>query len=310
MINHALKIGVCGAILSGIMLFAGANQASADTNNPGQYKMKTANAYMISIDRADGVWSKPYGQEGANYLGKATDIQGQQIKAYGTYVDNNGTVWVQFDFKGQRAWVDANSVRNHRDYFRENTDKFDATDYVGKPARVNGKIVVVLDTYVDETGAKWASVSEGKDILNSTIDYNVQTQQVSVSATDNSYGLTIKNGPGAVWSKPYGLGGAEYYNATNNLAGQHFFADKIAYVGKDAQKWIHIDHVGWVHEDVLTWDNGQVMNTGTMLGRYGIVSYTQGPRSPFTDYLNEHQGVGSTIASGYDGSSSASNWYY
>lgn len=64
---------------------------------------------VISQDgRADGLWSKPYGQNGAQYLGKASTFQGRSLDFTELYVDSDdGTTWVKFSDGNTNYWVDS-----------------------------------------------------------------------------------------------------------------------------------------------------------------------------------------------------------
>lgn len=305
-----IKIGLCGAVLSGAMFMINQDSVSADSNN-GQYQMKQGWAYVVSHGRNDGVWTKPYGQDNAQYLGSINSLEGRGITVYGTYIDaDTGTKWIQFDFNGQKAWVVSDSVRNNNKYLYYTTDEYNATTSVNKYARNNttGNLVLVTSTFYDQNGVKWANIGDNQYVENSSLDYNVNATNVTVHWTDDSYGVTIKsNVSGDVWTRPYGLEKSEWMNSVSNISGNHYTVDKVASFNN--QNWIHLKNTGWVHESVVNWDQGLSWKADTAYGRYGIRNYVEGPRSAFNYFYNKESGITKTLM-GVDGTENLNSWYY
>lgn len=79
-----LSTAVLGALSVGATI--GTTHVSADDNR-GQYKLlDTAEAGVLHNDnnRNDGIWTKPFGQAGAQYLGNVANYSGQQVNYYGS----------------------------------------------------------------------------------------------------------------------------------------------------------------------------------------------------------------------------------
>lgn len=153
--------------------------AFADSGN-GQVAYKSGWTTVPNTNRGDGIWSKPYGQSGATYLGNMNDLQGRGITVYGSYTDSDsGTLWVEFDYNGQRAFVDAKSLNSHQ-------QSIDAYSY----------------------------------------QMNVMDKVTNASSSD------------ALWTKPYGVQGAEYVGSAD-INNQFVFVKSISY-DKNGVAWAHI----------------------------------------------------------------------
>ena len=100
-------VGLGGAI--------GAQSVAAD-NNQGQTYVKNIDVQIPTKGKDGGVWTRPYGQNGASYLGNVRDIAGQKVAGYSAYKDtDSGVLWVEINFHGQRGFVDSNTLTQPND---------------------------------------------------------------------------------------------------------------------------------------------------------------------------------------------------
>lgn len=163
--------------------------------------------------RNDGLWTKPYGQAGAEYLGSMQQYNGQTITAnqIGTTVKQRDTTWRQVTINGQTGYVNANAFQD-----------------VKKGA--------VIDTDASK------------------------------------YQVTFNINHGAIWTKPYGVSGAEYVGQ-NNGDTKTYNVDKIAkvvYRGGVTQ-WVHLQGYGWVDRNCTRTQINMSEVNATLYGRYGIL---------------------------------------
>lgn len=181
-------VGLGGAI--------GAQSASADSNQ-GQTYVKNIDVQIPTKGKDGGVWTRPYGQNGASYLGNVRDIAGQKVAGYSAYKDtDSGVLWVEINYHGQRGFVDSNTLtqpndvgsveyytndqafitnqnqsaivhstaswdnRFSNDWGRDKDVTFGGySGIVGSLNPYNGKAVKVSGSFVDKNGTTWSRIS-------------------------------------------------------------------------------------------------------------------------------------------------------
>lgn len=84
--------------------------------------------------------------------------------------------------------------------------------------------------------------------------------------------LKSDSGGGGIWTKPYGVPGAEYLGGTVGDM-RSFYVDKIAKIQNNGitTEWIHLQNYGWVDR---TNTRSQIIMSEinyTLFGRYGIL---------------------------------------
>lgn len=95
-----MKMILLSTTILGAMTVAGAvgsQHVSADAGQ-GQYKSVDTTGILHSTGD-DSIWSKPYGQQGAEWLGSVKSNQGKTVKVSAMYTDTDtGIVWINFNF--------------------------------------------------------------------------------------------------------------------------------------------------------------------------------------------------------------------
>ena len=180
------------------------NSVSADSGQ-GQTYVKTTDIDMPVRGTDGGIWSQPYGQKDATYMGQVNSLAGQKITAYSAYKDtDSGVLWVEINDNGQHGWVDATTLteksalgnwgtrfvtvanfkssqvmpaivhtkstldnRYNNDYGRDQSITFGGDHgIVGSLTPYDGKSVEVTETFGDKNGTTWARISPLDDVNN------------------------------------------------------------------------------------------------------------------------------------------------
>ncbi|MBZ5961367.1 SH3-like domain-containing protein [Leuconostoc gelidum subsp. gasicomitatum] len=199
----SLLLGTAVLSTIGISGMLTIQSVSADSGQ-GQTYVKTTEIDMPIRGTNGGIWSHPYGQKNAAYLGEVKSIAGQKVTAYGAYKDtDSGVLWVEINYNNVRGWVDANTLtemsaignwgvryvnvsnfetkmkrpaivhatvldnRFDNDYGRnKNVIIGKESGIVGSLNPYNGKGVEVNATFVDKNGVTWANISPLDNVNN------------------------------------------------------------------------------------------------------------------------------------------------
>lgn len=144
-----------------------ASQYNLDTTVSAATVNNTTTSIDLTIDqtgRDDGFWTKPYGQEGAEFIGNLKNYQGNVISSsnLGQVVQQGVITWRQVTINGQTGYVDVNAFKDEQ---RAAVVYTDATKYQVSFNIYNGQI------WSKPYGAPGATVV-GKT-KGDTKDYNV-----------------------------------------------------------------------------------------------------------------------------------------
>lgn len=313
-----------------------ASQSVSADDGGGQYKTATSNTtsgYIASYATGD-VWSKPYGQDGAQWLANFDNLKGQTVKVYQSYQDTatKNLTWYQIDLgNGQRGWIDGSNLWNNPNvennlsatYAKINVqhsyDNLFSTSnsyaagndraIVGSLSPYNGQTVTVNKTFTDNNGTKWANITlNGSDYIvdNSTLSVTSDKKLSDVASKyvtlDSTWSVTInKSKSGDTWDRPYGLKGANWLRSNQSLPNGNIRVDKI--MTTSSGNWVHLQNIGWVDNNVCNWNGGNTLDTNTTAyNRYGIRSYVwKNNRSPFVGRYD--------TSTGYTNSSDLSKYF-
>lgn len=175
--------------------------------------MTQSDIVVSQNNRDDAFWTKPYGQDGAQYLGSMKQYEGLKIPAaeVGETITIGETTWRHITIHGQTGYADVNAFAN-----------------------------VVRGAVIDISPFR--------------------------------YQVAFNSGGGGIWTKPYGIPGAEYLGGTVGDM-RSFYVDKIAKIQNNGitTEWIHLQNYGWVDR---TNTRSQIIMSEinyTLFGRYGIL---------------------------------------
>lgn len=294
-----------------------ASQSVSADDGGGQYRVASSDAttgYIASYATGD-VWSKPYGQDGAQWLANFDNLKRKTVKVYQSYQDtgNKNLTWYQIDLgNGQRGWIDGKNFWNNPDvqsnvsatYAKITTkhsydNAFSATSayaagndsaIVAPLSQYEGQTVAINNTFTDNNGTKWATVTlngsqfiVANDTLSPISDKLLSDVASKYVNLDSTWSVAInKAQSGDVWDRPYGLKGANWIRSNQSLPSGNIRVDKI--MTTSTGNWVHLQNIGWVDSNVCTWNGGNAIDTNsTAYNRYGFISYAwQNHRSPFS----------------------------
>ncbi len=267
-------LSVCTAIT-----VCGAQTVIVGSPNTALAASTVANEQSVNLDgsiknnmNGNGIWTVPYGLQGASYLGDVTKYSGMVVHVIGS-VQIGDTLWYHLQVDGKDAgWVDSKVLNttasvnqtplNCDSLIKNNMSGngiwtvpygLQGASYLGDVTKYSGMVVHVIGSaqignvlwyhlQVDGKDAGWV---DSKALYTTT---NVNQNQFIVSTSGDG-----------VWSIPYGLNGANYISSTNN------------YVGKDVKviQKVAIGNVTWyqcsVNNQVIGWLDGRALSSLTNL---------------------------------------------
>ena len=143
--NHIImKSMILVPLTIGVLTMADytASQYKSDTTVSAATVNNTTTSIDLTIDqtgRDDGFWTKPYGQEGAEFIGNLKNYQGNVISSsnLGQVVKQGVTMWRQVTINGQTGYVDINAFKDEQ---RAAVVYTDATKYQVSFNIYNGQI--------------------------------------------------------------------------------------------------------------------------------------------------------------------------
>lgn len=332
-----LSTAVLGAMT--VVGVVGSQNVSADAGQ-GQYKSVDKTGVLHS-NSDDSIWTKPYGQQGAEWLGNVKSNQGKIVKVSGMYTDSDtGIVWINFDFNGQSGWATSDVVASYFSYNKTNyshkitvnssfeiaklhavhsydnlftggTSGVVGAKIAGSVSNHEGEFVRVLNKFNDQNGTKWAEIQlngENYYVAQDALNYDVHYVRVFGLEDGVKVHLNGDERGAAVWTRPYGLENASYMESVDSIrqnGSREFTVDKYAEVND--QYWLHLKDTGWVISSTANFQTKNLLNKGTGYNRYGIVEYSMQEDIPW----NSNTTIKSTYSlAGYDGNTDMNSWYY
>ncbi|MDI6498403.1 GW dipeptide domain-containing protein [Leuconostoc suionicum] len=143
--NHIImKSMILVPLTIGVLTMADytASQYKSETTVSAATVNNTITSIDLTIDqtgRDDGFWTKPYGQEGAEFIGNLKNYQGNVISSsnLGQIVQQGVTTWRQVTINGKTGYVDINAFKDEQ---RAAVVYTDATKYQVSFNIYNGQI--------------------------------------------------------------------------------------------------------------------------------------------------------------------------
>ncbi len=228
---------------------------------------------LVRRTAGDGIWSIPYGLDGASYIGSTNDYVGKDIKLF-QKMSLNGVQWYQFSVNGTViGWLDGrvlSSLTDIKDINQNAVMGVTGTNGIWSlPYGVDGA------EYVDTTDAyaygdlvltksalngsvQWYQFSLGGRVMgwldSGALDHTGDAKAVSFSVT---IGSTYNNG---IWSTPYGISAARYVGSTNDYAFENVQVVKTLQRGNVLWYQIQKDGrlLGWIDSGSSLSDIGNV----------------------------------------------------
>lgn len=268
-----ISASLAAALIGGSQAMLHQN-ASADAGAGNLYK--ASSTFATTETRADatgGMWTKPYGQEHAQYVGSVQELKNKLLHVQSKYVDTgNGTTWVKITAdsinNNEPFWVDINTTWANQSestftnyYYKDMTinPKSSTDSFLTRPwGEYGAKIIANLNDYkgqkirsttvlTDQHGTRWAKVTLGKTTgyINATALDGIDDRpfnETNMTTLKHNASTTIVNQESRqdlIWSVPYGFTGAVQKGHVKNLDGQNV---KVLNMIKDGQTtWLKIE---------------------------------------------------------------------
>ncbi|WP_379970459.1 GW domain-containing glycosaminoglycan-binding protein [Ectobacillus sp. sgz5001026] len=222
--------------------------------------------------KGDGVWSLPYGEYGARYLGPTNNYANQAVQIVQS-IKGGETVWYHIRKDNQDiGWVDSrlfSTLDNVKDENRQavlgSVESWEAIykapegepgdDILGWVSEYNYQSVQVLKS-ANKGDTIWNQI-QLKNGLIGWVNSRVLSKEYNglENIKDENYDAVVQYSPNGdgIWSAPYGEYAAEYYAPTNYYSNQTVHVIQSA--KKGATTWIKFkfanEVIGWVDERVL-----------------------------------------------------------
>ncbi|HDX9578531.1 TPA: GW domain-containing glycosaminoglycan-binding protein [Bacillus pseudomycoides] len=222
---------------------------------------------IIEFSNGDGIWSLPYGIEGAYYIDSTNKYAGKEVKLI-QKMNVNNVVWYQFSVDGQTiGWLDGKVLSKLTNIQDVNQDAI-----IGS---TNGNAIWSIPygikgaNYIDST-SKYAYIDVKllkKAMYGSTTWYKFSVDGKIIGWMDSkaldtgdvkpaNFDVTIGDvsSQHGIWSKPYGTADAQYLSPANNYAYQTVKVVKTMKVG--STNWYQVKNdkgiIGWIDGDKAT----------------------------------------------------------
>ncbi|SFC04001.1 Uncharacterized protein YvpB [Bacillus sp. 491mf] len=239
-------------------------------------------AQIIEFSQGNGIWSVPYGLQGASYIDSTNKYAGKIVQLIQKMIVNNAT-WYQFSVDGKTiGWLDSKVLSKLSNIQEINQDSImgatnnngiwslpygvKGANYVGtsdKYAYDNIKLIAKAN-FGDTT---WYQFSVDGKVIGWVDGKALDKDGAQPANFSVTIGNTNSNG---VWSKPYGVTGAQYLGSTNDYAYQTLQVIKT--VKKGATTWYQVKNdkgiVGWIDGDkaVTDLENLPIENSSALIG--------------------------------------------
>ncbi len=214
---------------------------------------------LVVLTTGNGVWSNPYGLNGASYIGSTNNYVGKEIKLIQKLTIGN-VVWYQFSVNNQViGWLDSRALSGLTNLQTINqTAVMGATNvngiwsmpyglpganYLGSTDRYAFRDLQLLESATYQ-GVQWYKFSIDGQVIGWISSYALDNAGIAKPA---NFSVTIGSTDGnGIWTVPYGIAGAQYVQSTNDYTYQTLQVVKTATIGN------------------VTWD--QVAKDGKLLG--------------------------------------------
>ncbi len=216
---------------------------------------------LVVSTAGNGVWSIPYGLNGAGYIGSTNDYVGKDIKVTQKLTIGN-VVWNQFSVNGQViGWLDSSVLSNLTNFQMMNqTAVMGATNvngiwsipyglsganYLGSTDQYAFRNLQLLES-ATYGNVQWYKFSLDGQVIgwisSNALDNAGLAKTINVSVT---IGSTAGNG---IWTVPYGITGAQYVASTNDYTYQTVQAVKSVTIGSTTWYQVQKDGklLGWI----------------------------------------------------------------
>lgn len=205
------------------------------------------------------------------------------------------------------------SQHDYDNYFTGGTYGTVNARQAGRVSDINDTLVQVQNTFKDNSGITWASITLENDstvyyVNAGLLDYDVPNVRLVI--TDGSFKAKVKDSNDGVWSRPYGLKDASYMKSVHGLNhSQEYVVDKAVVVKSGT--WYHLKDVGWVHNSgIQSWGSVYGIDyDSTAYNRYGKADYKWNEKKPFSYSPYAYRSVISD-KTGVDGARSFNDWYW
>lgn len=280
--------------------YLGTGVAHADSNN-GLSEAKTVSGTINQSGRSDGLWSKPYGQKDAQYLGEASKFNHKKFDFKRLYIDaDNGNKWVEFSYDNQTYWVDVNGTslksKDVKTLFTYNnnltdlkltstkdgdliwTKPFETKDAASLGAvkdHVN-EVFKVKGVLVDKNNTAWVNIDfQGHDAFvaesafsgsNYNNDLSSQSKYVDYANKSISTQINATNNDSAL-TLPYGDSKAQILQPLSDFNGQKV---QVLASYNNGVDWLKVktqdNHVFWIAKAATTDANTNMFYTHQGIG--------------------------------------------
>ncbi|MCM3737900.1 GW domain-containing glycosaminoglycan-binding protein [Bacillus cytotoxicus] len=210
--------------------------------------------------KGDGIWSQPYGLQGANYVGSVNNYTDKDVKLIKKMVLNNVT-WYQFSYEGKTiGWLDSKVLSKSPTRVQINQDSIigrGTNDGVWSlPFGVSGANYV---TSVSDFAFESVKLTE-KTVVNGQTWYKFSVNGKSIGwlhdkvldkgeVKPENFTVTIGNSDWhSLWTKPHGLPSAKYVGSTSKFAYQTVQVVKSVKIDKTTWYQVKNDKgiIGWI----------------------------------------------------------------
>ncbi|PGZ95414.1 hypothetical protein COE51_20295 [Bacillus pseudomycoides] len=254
---------------------------------------------IIEFSQGNGIWSVPYGLQGANYIDSTNKYAGKEVQLAQKMTVNN-IVWYQFSVDGKTiGWLDS-KVLSHLTNLQDINENavMGATSNNGiwsVPYGINGASYIDLtDKYAYQDiklikkatsgSTTWYKFSLNGQVIGWIDDKALDKGKSNAVNFSVMIGNTNGNG---IWSTPYGIVGAKYLGSTNDYSYQTVQVIRTVKIGNT--NWYHISKdgklIGWIDGDKAVTDLENVQIENSTLTISGSTKTSDGVWSvPYGEY--------------------------
>ncbi|WP_416828447.1 GW domain-containing glycosaminoglycan-binding protein [Ectobacillus polymachus] len=196
-------------------------------------KTTAENKDAVIGSKANGIWSAPFGVNGAQYVGSTLDYALQHIQVKKS-VKQGDVTWYEVQLNGQTlGFIDAGNALSDLQVTDENSTETVTTastgdgiwslpygeneaKYVGPTNKINNQTVQVVQS-VQKGSTTWKKIKVGDRVIG-WVDGHVFKKLENVKDEDRDGVIGSVNDGDGIWSLPYGEDGARYMGPVNNYS--------------------------------------------------------------------------------------------
>ncbi|WP_416827569.1 GW domain-containing glycosaminoglycan-binding protein [Ectobacillus polymachus] len=252
---------------------------------------------MFVHTAGNGIWTSPYGDQGANYVGDTTRYAGKVVHI-SSETRRGDVLWCFVNVNGQPiGWVDSRVLENVSTVNDQDVNQLvksttgngvwsvpygvQGSSYVGSTNNYVGKVIKLVQK-ISLNNVVWYQFSVDNQVIG-WVDGRVlsDVNGISDSNRDAVMGATSIN---SIWSMPYGVPGAEYLGSTdlyayrnitilNTTTYHNTLWDRISMDGK-VMGWIDdnaLDTLGVAKAENFDVTIGSTYNNGVWSTPYGTL---------------------------------------